>query len=90
MNDDEYPQAFEKAFMGYKMLADPARLADAQKQIGVNELWKKAASPNRGEPLRTKRPALTRSDGRHAFSTMPRPTCGWNNFDEAGSTAGAP
>lgn len=43
VNYDEYMPAFEKALLGYKMLVDPARMADAQKQIGeANELWKKA------------------------------------------------
>lgn len=43
VNYDEYPQAFEKALMGYKLLADPSRAADAQKQIGeAAALWAKA------------------------------------------------
>jgi len=43
VNYDEYPQAFEKSMLGYKMLADQARMADGQKQIeAANELWKKA------------------------------------------------
>ncbi len=43
VNYDEYPQAYEKALMGYKMLADPTRAADAQKQIGeAVTLWNKA------------------------------------------------
>ncbi|GGF21785.1 hypothetical protein [Hymenobacter cavernae] len=43
VNYDEYPQAYEKALMGYKMLADPSRATDAQKQIGeAIALWNKA------------------------------------------------
>ena len=43
VNYDEYPQAYEKALMGYKLLADPSRAADAQKQIGeAAALWGKA------------------------------------------------
>ena len=43
VNYDEFPQAYEKALVGYKMLADPARALDAQKQIGdATALWTKA------------------------------------------------
>jgi hypothetical protein len=43
VNYDEYPQAYEKALMGYKQLADPARAADGQKQIiEAVALWNKA------------------------------------------------
>ncbi|WP_157886722.1 hypothetical protein [Hymenobacter sp. PAMC 26628] len=43
INYDEYPQAYMKALMGYKLLADPTRAADAQKQIGeAVALWDKA------------------------------------------------
>ncbi|MGI4874166.1 MAG: hypothetical protein ACRYFX_23645 [Janthinobacterium lividum] len=42
VNYDEYMPAFEQALLGYQMLVDPARAADAQKQIGeASELWKK-------------------------------------------------
>ena len=43
VNYDEFPQAYEKALLGYKILADPSRAADAQKQIGeATALWVKA------------------------------------------------
>ena len=43
VNYDEFPQAYEKALVGYKLLADPARATDAQKQIGdAAALWSKA------------------------------------------------
>lgn len=43
INYDEYPQAYMKVLMGYKLLADPTRAADAQKQIGeAVALWDKA------------------------------------------------
>jgi len=43
VNYDEYPQAYEKALMGYKLLADASRAADAQKSIGeAAALWAKA------------------------------------------------
>ncbi|MDB5236025.1 MAG: hypothetical protein JWR44_3018 [Hymenobacter sp.] len=43
VNYDEFPQAYEKALGGYKLLADPTRAADAQKQIGeAAALWGKA------------------------------------------------
>lgn len=43
INYDEYPQAYMKALMGYKLLADPTRAADAQKQISeAAALWDKA------------------------------------------------
>lgn len=40
INYDEYPQAYMKALLGYKLLANPTRAADAQKQIGeAVALW---------------------------------------------------
>ncbi|RFP63444.1 hypothetical protein D0N36_19305 [Hymenobacter lapidiphilus] len=33
VNYDEFPQAYEKALVGYKLLADPTRTLDANKQI---------------------------------------------------------
>ncbi|MCR5888687.1 hypothetical protein LRS06_13100 [Hymenobacter sp. J193] len=43
VNYDEFPQAYEKALMGYKMLGQPARAADATKQMEeAVTLWNKA------------------------------------------------
>ena len=43
VNYDEYPQAYEKAMMGYQALADPARAAEATKSLQeALDLWNKA------------------------------------------------
>ncbi len=43
INYDEYGPAYEKATMGYQLLADPTRTADAAQEIkGALELWNKA------------------------------------------------
>lgn len=40
INYDEYPQAYVKALMGYKMQADPIRAVDGRKQISeAVALW---------------------------------------------------
>ena len=43
INYDEFPQAYEKVLMGYKLLGQPARSADATKQMEeALTLWNKA------------------------------------------------
>ncbi|MGI4740119.1 MAG: hypothetical protein ACRYG7_33530 [Janthinobacterium lividum] len=43
INYDEYPQAYMKALMGYKMLADQARADEGRKQLAESTtLWDKA------------------------------------------------
>ncbi|NVO29821.1 hypothetical protein [Hymenobacter lapidiphilus] len=43
INYDEFPQAYEKALIGYKLLADPARTPEASLQINeAVALWTKA------------------------------------------------
>lgn len=81
VNYDEYPQAYEKALMGYKMLSDPTRAADSQKQIGeANTLWKKAlaeANPkDKKARIDEKVMAATLFNDAEANLWM-------NNFDEA-------
>jgi hypothetical protein len=81
VNYDEYPQAYEKALMGYKMLGDPTRAADSQKQIGeANALWKKAlaeANPkDKKARIDEKVMAATLFNDAEANLWM-------NNFDEA-------
>lgn len=80
VNYDEYPQAYEKALMGYKLLADPARAADAQKQIGeAVVLWNKALSESNIKDKKArideKVTAATLFDAAEANLWM-------NNFDE--------
>jgi hypothetical protein len=81
VNYDEYPQAYEKALMGYKMLADPSRNADAQKQIGeAVALWNKALAESNPKDKKArideKVTAATLFNAAEANLWM-------NNFDEA-------
>ena len=81
VNYDEYPQAFEKALLGYKMLADPSRMADGQKQIGAaNELWKKALTESNPKDKKA------RIDEKVTAATLyndAEANLWLNNFDEA-------
>jgi hypothetical protein len=81
INYDEYPQAYEKALMGYKLLADQSRAADAQKQIGeAVALWNKALAESNPKDKKArideKVTAATLFNAAEANLWM-------NNFDEA-------
>ncbi|WP_210518603.1 hypothetical protein [Hymenobacter terricola] len=81
VNYDEYPQAYEKALMGYKLLADPSRAADAQKNIGeAVALWSKALTESNPKDKKArideKVTAATLYDAAEANLWM-------NNFEEA-------
>ncbi|RTQ53309.1 hypothetical protein EJV47_00800 [Hymenobacter gummosus] len=81
INYDEFPQAYEKALMGYKLLADPTRAADAQKQIGeAVALWNKALAESNPKDKKArideKVTAATLFNAAEANLWM-------NNFDEA-------
>jgi len=81
VNYDEFPQAFEKSMLGYKMLADQARMADGQKQIeAANELWKKALAESNPKDKKA------RIDEKVTAATLyndAEANLWLNNFDEA-------
>jgi hypothetical protein len=80
-NYDEYPQAYEKALMGYKGLSDPARVADAQKQIvEAVALWNKALTESNPKDKKA------RIDEKVTAATLyndAEANLWLNNFDEA-------
>ncbi|RZK31060.1 MAG: hypothetical protein EOO63_05110 [Hymenobacter sp.] len=80
-NYDEYPQAYEKALMGYKGLSDPARIADAQKQIvEAVALWNKALTESNPKDKKA------RIDEKVTAATLyndAEANLWLNNFDEA-------
>ena len=81
VNYDEYPQAYEKALLGYKMLSDAARSEAAQKQIAeANELWKKALTESNPKDKKA------RIDEKVTAATLfndAEANLWLNNFDEA-------
>jgi hypothetical protein len=81
VNYDEYPQAYEKALMGYKMLGDPSRVADAQKQISeALALWTKALAESNPKDKKA------RIDEKVTAATLlnaAEANLWLNNFDEA-------
>jgi hypothetical protein len=81
INYDEYPQAYEKALMGYKGLTDPARTADAQKQISeAVALWNKALTESNPKDKKA------RIDEKVTAATLyndAEANLWLNNFDEA-------
>ncbi len=81
INYDEYPQAYIKALMGYKMLADPTRAADARKQIGdAVALWDKALTESNPKDKKA------RIDEKVTAATLyndAEANLWMNNFDEA-------
>ncbi|OON69621.1 hypothetical protein B0919_06705 [Hymenobacter sp. CRA2] len=81
VNYDEFPQAYEKALMGYKLLADPSRTADAQKQIGeAIALWNKALAESNPKDKKA------RIDEKVTAATLfnaAEANLWLNNFDEA-------
>ncbi len=81
INYDEYPQAYEKALMGYKALSDPARVADAQKQIvEAVALWNKALTESNPKDKKA------RIDEKVTAATLyndAEANLWLNNFDEA-------
>ena len=88
VNYDEYPQAYEKALVGYKLLADPSRAADAQKEIGdAAALWAKALTESNPKDKKArideKVTAATLFNAAEANLWM-------NNFDETEPAPGPP
>jgi hypothetical protein len=81
INYDEYPQAYEKALMGYKGLTDPTRTADAQKQITeAVALWNKALTESNPKDKKA------RIDEKVTAATLyndAEANLWLNNFDEA-------
>lgn len=81
INYDEYPQAYEKALMGYKGLGDPSRAADAQKQITeAVALWNKALTESNPKDKKA------RIDEKVTAATLyndAEANLWLNNFDEA-------
>lgn len=81
VNYDEYPQAYVKALMGYKMQADQARAADGRKQIGeAVALWDKALTESNPKDKKA------RIDEKVTAATLfndAEANLWMNNFDEA-------
>jgi hypothetical protein len=81
VNYDEYSQAYMKALMGYKQLADASRAADAQKNLGDGvALWEKALAESNPKDKKArideKVTAVTLLNGAEANLWL-------NKFDEA-------
>ncbi|MBF9239804.1 hypothetical protein I2I05_20590 [Hymenobacter sp. BT683] len=81
INYDEYAQAYIKALMGYKLLADGSRAADARKNLGDGvALWDKALTESNPKDKKArideKVTAVTLLNDAEANLWM-------NNFDEA-------
>lgn len=78
---DEFPQAYEKALMGYKMLVQPARSAEATKQIqDAIDLWNKALAESNPKDKKA------RIDAKVTAATLlnvAEANLWLNNFDEA-------
>ncbi|MGI4741387.1 MAG: hypothetical protein ACRYG7_39980 [Janthinobacterium lividum] len=81
INYDEYPQAYVKALMGYKMQADPTRAADGRKQISeAVALWEKALTESNPKDKKA------RIDEKVTAATLfndAEANLWMNNFDEA-------
>lgn len=78
---DEYPQAYVKALMGYKMQADPSRAVDGRKQISeAVALWEKALTESNPKDKKA------RIDEKVTAATLfndAEANLWMNNFDEA-------
>jgi hypothetical protein len=81
INYDEYPQAYVKALMGYKMQADQTRAADGRKQISeAVALWEKALTESNPKDKKA------RIDEKVTAATLfndAEANLWMNNFDEA-------
>ncbi|RSK35303.1 hypothetical protein [Hymenobacter metallilatus] len=81
INYDEFPQAYEKAVMGYKLLAQPNRSADAAKQMQeALALWNKALAESNPKDKKA------RIDAKVTAATLlnaAEANLWLNNFDEA-------
>jgi hypothetical protein len=81
INYDEYPQAYVKALMGYKMQADQTRAADGRKQISeAVALWEKALAESNPKDKKA------RIDEKVTAATLfndAEANLWMNNFDEA-------
>lgn len=80
-NYDEYPQAYVKALMGYKMQADPTRATDGRKQISeAVAMWEKALTESNPKDKKA------RIDEKVTAATLfndAEANLWMNNFDEA-------
>lgn len=80
-NYDEYPQAYVKALMGYKMQADPTRATDGRKQISeAVAMWDKALTESNPKDKKA------RIDEKVTAATLfndAEANLWMNNFDEA-------
>lgn len=81
INYDEYSQAYIKALMGYKLLADVSRAADSKKQLGEGvTLWEKALAESNPKDKKA------RIDEKVTAATLfndAEANLWMNNFDEA-------
>ena len=81
INYDEFPQAYEKALMGYKMLAQPTRTADAIKQMEeAVALWNKALAESNPKDKKARIDAKVTAA---ALLNAAEANLWLNNFDEA-------
>lgn len=81
VNYDEFPQAYEKALMGYKMLAQPTRSADAIKQMEeAVALWNKALAESNPKDKKARIDAKVTAA---ALLNAAEANLWLNNFDEA-------
>jgi tetratricopeptide (TPR) repeat protein len=81
INYDEFPQAYEKALMGYKMLAQPARAAEAVKQMEeAVALWNKALAESNPKDKKARIDAKVTAA---ALLNAAEANMWLNNFDES-------
>lgn len=81
VNYDEFPQAYEKALLGYKLLAQPTRTADAVKQMEeAVALWNKALAESNPKDKKARIDAKVTAA---ALLNAAEANMWLNNFDEA-------